>query len=150
MKVYLAGPISGLTYDKSQEWRHEVAETFANHGVDAYSPLRSKQYLQSYGQLEGSYENHPLSCAKGILSRDRWDVMTADLVLVNLLGTERVSIGTVMEVAYADAFRKPIVLAVEQGNVHVHPMMTEAANFICSTLHDAVNVSLAVLLRDGK
>jgi hypothetical protein len=36
------------------------------------------------------------------MTRDRFDATRCDVLLVNLLGAERVSIGTMMEVAWAD------------------------------------------------
>jgi nucleoside 2-deoxyribosyltransferase len=146
LKVYLAGPISGLTFGESADWRVDVQQQLAAAGIDAYSPLRAKDYLDSEGVLEGAYEQHPLSSAKGILTRDRWDVQTSDLVLVNLVGTERISIGTVMEIAYADAKRTPVVLAMEPGNAHMHPMLEQASGFIVNTLEEAVAVTKAILL----
>lgn len=146
MKVYLAGPISGLTFDESVDWRTAVQRDLADVGIDAYSPLRAKNYLASEGVLEGAYDQHPLSSAKGILTRDRWDVQTADLVLVNLVGAERISIGTVMEIAYADAKRTPVVLAMEPGNAHTHPMLEQASGFIVNTLDEAVALTKAILL----
>lgn len=144
--MYLAGPISGLTFGASTDWRIEVQRQLAESGLTGYSPLRAKDYLTSEGVLEGSYEQHPLSSAKGILTRDRWDVQTADLVLVNLIGAERISIGTVMEIAYADSIRTPVVLAMEPGNAHGHPMLEQASGFIVNTLEEAVALTKAILL----
>lgn len=149
MKVYLAGPISGLTFGESTDWRKGVESELGYLGISAYSPLRAKDYLESEGVLEGSYEQHPLSSAKGILTRDRWDVQTADLILVNLIGAERISIGTVMEIAYADAARTPVVLAMEPGNNHTHPMLEQASGFIVHTLEEAVALTKAILLPAG-
>ena len=149
MKVYLAGPISGLTFGESTDWRVAVRRELADVGIDAFSPLRAKDFLASEGALEGSYEHHPLSTAKGILTRDRWDVLTADLVLVNLVGAERISIGTVMEIAYADSVRTPVVLAMEPGNAHTHPMLEQASGYIVHTLEEAVAITKAILLPEA-
>lgn len=150
MKVYLAGAISGLTYGEAQEgWRAYASTRLNESGIPAYSPLRAKDYLDAHGKLEGSYDEFPLSSAKGILTRDRWDVMTCDLVLMNLVGTEKVSIGSVMEAAYADAFRKPLVLVLEPENIHMHPMLEQAAGFISSDLDEALTIVEAILLPNG-
>ena len=111
MLVYLAGPISGTSYGESTDWRESIAEKIYPH--TALSPMRGKSYLSSEAAIADSYDT-PLSCAKGIITRDRWDVERCDIVLVNLLGASRVSIGTMMEIAWADAYRKPVVLVMEE------------------------------------
>lgn len=88
-----------------------------------------------------------MSCAKGITSRDRFDCMRADAVLVNLLGATKVSIGTVMEVAWADSARKQIVLVIgKDDQVHLHPMLTESCGYIVDNLDEAISIVERVLL----
>jgi nucleoside 2-deoxyribosyltransferase len=80
------------------------------------------------------------------MTRDRYDVMSSDVVLFNLLGTTTVSIGTCIEFGWADAFRKPVVLVMEpEGNLHDHPMVREAAGYIVPTLDEAVQVLDCIL-----
>lgn len=144
--VYLAGPITGLTFDEGQDWRIDAKEVFASFNIDARSPLRSKEYLKDVGALASQYHNmHPLSSASGIVCRDRNDCVTAGVVLANLHGATRVSIGTVMEVAWADAARVPVILVAEEGNVHLHGMMTEVAGYVVSDLETAYDIALTVL-----
>jgi Nucleoside 2-deoxyribosyltransferase len=145
-KVYLAGPISGLPYAQAQVWRNVVADSLGPM-IECYSPLRCKDYLRVHGALEGSYEGNPLSTDRGIMTRDHWDCMTCDLVFANLLGaTERVSIGTAMEIAWAHAYRKPLVLVIEDaGNIHDHPMIREAVGFRVSTIAQGLETTRAIL-----
>ena len=149
--VYLASPITGSTYDEAQDWRESVQRQFARevHGI---SPLRAKEQrlIRSGGPILDSYEDCPLTSKKGITTRDRNDCMRADLVLVNLLGAKRVSIGTVMEIAWADSQRIPVVLIMEEGNIHEHSMLTECCGFRVATLEDAVDIVHAILLPDGR
>ena len=88
-----------------------------------------------------------MSTEAAITGRDRYDVMTrCDAVLVYLLGAEEVSIGTVIEVGWADAARKPIILVIEdEGNVHDHPMVRCPAAFRVSSLIDACDLANALL-----
>lgn len=141
--VYLAGPITGLTYEGASDWREWVAARFPAYIV-AVSPLRGKDYLPRGTALADHYEP-ALSTTKGITTRDRFDVMRADLILVNFLGATRVSIGTVMEIAWADMLRKPIVVAMEPGNIHEHGMLKESSGFIVPSLEEAIEVIKAVL-----
>lgn len=148
--VYLAGPITGLEFDNAQDWRYRVAQELAGAGIDAFSPLRAKEYLRSEGPLEDQYlDLHPLSSGRGIMTRDRYDCTQRDMVLVNLLGATRVSIGTVMEIAWADLARKPIVCVMEADNIHRHAMLNEAVGFEVRTLDEAVLITKAILLPEA-
>lgn len=144
--VYLSGPITGLTYDQGQDWREWAYRELATVGVHGLSPLRGKDYLRKEGVLKAQYlDVHPLSTPKGIVTRDRNDTIHSDVVLVNVLGAERVSIGTVIEMGWADLARVPIVLVMEPGNVHDHAMVTELAGFITPDLDVAIDIILTIL-----
>ena len=118
-KVYLAGPITGLDYEGATDWRESATKMM--HPIEALSPMRYKAYLIQYGKLLATYGDigvkNPLSTDKGITTRDRWDVERCDIVLMNFLGAEIVSIGTCIEIGWADTHRKPIVMLMEEeGN----------------------------------
>jgi hypothetical protein len=87
-----------------------------------------------------------MSCAKGITTRDRMDCMRSNMVIANFLGATKTSIGSVMEIAWADSARIPIVLVIDKDNVHQHPMITECAGFIVSTLEEGMTVLERTLL----
>ena len=145
-KIYLAGPITGLSYDNCTNWRDYAKEILAPE-VHGYSPMRCKDYLSHLESIDFSFEDIPLSTGKAILARDYYDVSTCDIILVNLLGATTVSIGTVLEIGYAHAHRKPIVLVMEkEGNVHEHPMITEAAGFRVDSLESGLQLCKAILL----
>lgn len=67
------------------------------------------------------------------------------MILVNFLGAKKVSIGSVMEITWADAWRKPIIIVMEKDNVHAHAMIKEVAGFIVSDLDEAIAIAIAVL-----
>ena len=142
---YLAGPISGQTYDGATAWRDAATEFLREHGVEALSPMRDKEWLSKVALIDGAYGTDPLTTAKGITTRDRWDCQRADVVLMNLLGAERVSIGSMIEIGWADAARRPIVLVLKRGSVHDHPMVTETAGFVVPTLQEALYVVTSLL-----
>lgn len=148
MKVYLAGPISGLTYDGGQDWRNQFTK-MVDPRIVCYSPLRGKDYLRVFGALvEGKYDqSNPLSSDQGITARDRFDCMGSDLVVFNLLGAKAVSIGTMIELGWADASRNPAVLIMErEGNPHEHPMVRQTTHFRVDNLKDAAAIVEIILL----
>ena len=142
--LYCAGPITGVSYGESTDWREYVASRLPQH-IKAVSPMRGKKYLVGEKNIKDSYEEYPLSCQKGITCRDRMDVMRCDMILVNFLGANKVSIGSVMEVAWADAWRKPIIVVMENNNIHFHAMLREVSGFIVSNLDEAIAIATAVL-----
>lgn len=146
-KVYLAGPIAGLTYEGATDWR-KVASDLLSPEIDAFSPMRGKQYLKNGSKIgDREYSQFPLSTSKAVLCRDFTDCTQSNVVLINLLGAPKVSIGTVMEVAWAHGARVPIVLVMEKtGNIHEHILLSEACNFRVETLEEACRLVKAVLL----
>lgn len=162
-KVYLAGPITGLSYGETTDWRQYVKDKLQyheyemhdmkfldTHEIRAFSPMRSKEYLSKEKVIQDRYDYDPkdiLSTARGITTRDRWDCLTCDLLFVNLLGAQRVSIGTVLEMAWADSKRTPIVLVQEpKGNIHEHSMISEIVGFRVDNLDTAIEVTRSILL----
>jgi nucleoside 2-deoxyribosyltransferase len=149
-KVYLAGPITGLSYDQGQDWRVKATEKLADFGVAGLSPLRAKEFLRQCGMLSGTGEEYAhlgvLATPRCVMTRDRFDATRCDVLLVNLIGATRVSIGTVMEIAWADLARIPIVVAIEPaGNPHEHMMVNEAIGFRLPSLDEALTVVGAIL-----
>jgi len=143
--LYCAGPISGVSYGESTDWRQYVAGKLPPQ-IIAVSPMRGKQYLEGEKKVKDSYEEHPLSSKKGITCRDRMDVNRCDMILVNFLGAKKVSIGSVMEIAWADAWRKPIIVVMEEDNIHSHAMLLEVSGFVVRSLDEAITIATAVLL----
>ena len=150
--VYLAGPITGLSWGGTTDWRDYVSKELVSVGIISFSPLRGKDYLANETSIGDSYEQHTMSSQRGIFARDFHDATTRDLLFVNLLDTQRVSIGTVMEIAWANCSRVPIVLAMTEKNsdgsknMHDHSMLREACPLIVPTLEEAVHITKRLLL----
>lgn len=148
--VYLAGPIAGLEHDAATDWRDTAALLFAPRGIHALSPLRGKGELKMLGPIPAAGKAYDslgaLSQPAAIMARDRNDATRCDVLLVNLLGAKRVSIGTVMEIAWADLKRIPIVLVIEtEGNVHEHIMIQQATSVRVDNLSEAVDVVSSII-----
>lgn len=148
-KVYLAGPITGLDYKGATDWRDEAIAKLSP--LKGMSPMRGKGYLSNLAEMPHRSEDlanigHVMSTSRGIMTRDRYDCTTCDVLLVNFKGAARVSIGTVMEVAWADANRIPIVCIMEPGNIHEHGMVDEAIGFRVGTLDEAIHIVRTILL----
>lgn len=153
--VYLAGPISGCTWDEATDWRDEVRNQLLRSGIKAVSPLRAKVYLRECtAPIKDHYDDNDIdsaaftnmSTARGITTRDRFDCLNTNVLFVNLLGAERVSIGTCMEIAWADARRIPSVIVMEKnGNLHDHAMINECTGFRVSSIREGIEIVKAIL-----
>lgn len=155
MLVYLAGPITGLSYDGCTDWREQAIKALAKRGIQGVSPLRGKEYLSTEKIVGDNYDGHEnpiiaiLSSQRGIYARDKFDCHRSDAIIVNMLGAQRVSIGTVMEIAWAAAANIPVILVMEkEGNIHEHSMLREACPWRCETLEQALHVCIAMFASD--
>jgi nucleoside 2-deoxyribosyltransferase len=149
--VYLAGPISNCSYNECTDWREYAVGNLRDSGIMGISPMRSKEYLANHNKIQVHCKSdhkysEMLSSPKAITTRDRWDCTRADAVLVNLIGSKTVSIGTVMEIAWADASRTPIIAIMEDGNIHNHPMIKECIGFTVTSIDDALYIIKSLLL----
>jgi nucleoside 2-deoxyribosyltransferase len=144
--VYLAGPISGLADARETSWREQF-KILLKDDIRCLSPLRD--------QIDPT-PDYPLTIekvrhGKGSVARDRMDVMRCDLVVANFIGAERVSIGSVGEIFWADAYRKPVIVIIEDDkptNPHYHLFILELAAWRFASLPEAaekVNVILSHL-----
>ena len=148
-KIYLAGPITGLEYEETVGWRQEFKDLISKKlplgMTHCASPMRGKEYFKDKGKISVlSAPEMPLSTSKAIMTRDHWDCYTADIIVANLLKTTKISVGTVMEIAWSYSYKKPLILIMEQNNIHYHPMLWEAAGFHATTLEEGVNLVAAL------
>jgi len=151
-QVYLAGPITGLDYAGATDWREYAIKYLHDVGIQGLSPMRGKAYLANLGSpISGHGREYlhmgVLSRPESVLTRDYFDCTRSDVVLVNLLGAKQISVGTVMEIAFAHAARVPIVCAIEPtGNLHEHMMVNQAIGFRVTTLDEALDIAASILV----
>lgn len=164
--VYLAGAITGLTYDEARfGWREEFEGAIIRGGglrVQILSPMRGKDHIEAYagvevitGHRDSGYTEHVMSTGKGIVGRDRWDTKRASVVVANLKDTApgTVSIGTCIEFGWRDG-NGPLIMIVPEDDpaksggrqhAHDHLMLLEIADFIVHTVEDAAIITLKLL-----
>ena len=142
--LFLAGPLTGISYGDALDWRKYV-ESRLPADVIAFSALRGKGYVTKERVLKDAYPEHLLSTPQGTITRDRYDVYRCDALFVNFLNSDRVSIGTIMEIGWADARRIPIILVMEACNVHDHAFVRQAAGFITANLDEAIATAVEVV-----
>lgn len=142
--VYLAGPITGLAYDKARSsWRRKFAFLMPSH-IFCLSPMRVVTSLMPEQGLKGMPQAEGVDAMlvnRAILARDEADLRTADAIVACLLGAEKPSQGTVAELGMAHVLRKPVILIMEdEGNCHEHPFVTSIGTFRTTTLREAADI----------
>jgi len=149
LKVYLAGAISGLNIGNATGWREEAKRILGDVGITGYSPMRGKAFVSNVATMSEEdrkqYDSNTIHSITGINVRDYNDVKTSDAILVNLLNAPKVSIGTVMEIAWARAFQIPVVIVMEKENIHNHGMLT-FGNIVTDNIDDGI-VTIIQLLK---
>jgi hypothetical protein len=141
--VYLSGPIAGSTFKDASDWREYVTKSFPPH-IQGVSPLRGHSMLANMGPITNNMLEHPMRTDRAINTRDRFDTLRAKAILVNLLGTTKVSIGTVMEIAWAYDHGIPVICAMEpEGNPHDHPMVRDCLSVRVASLDEAIEIVTA-------
>lgn len=163
--VYLAGPISGCDYATAVDWREDFkrrVNEMTNGRVECLSPMRGKRtYLQHVEAIEDSYGHIDfMASGQAITTRDRFDCKRADAVVFNFLGAKRVSVGSCIELGWADDGVKPSILVMESPttdlgaspqfvhpvarNVHEHSMVRHCTNLHLTSLEDAADALVRI------
>jgi hypothetical protein len=112
----------------------------------AKSKFRTEKY-KAHG-----YTN-PVITDNAIVKRDFWMVNQADVLYTNFIDTDRVSIGSCCEIAwaYASSVPKLIVVAMQNKNIHEHAFIKNMATHVFPSHEDAMsyleNASVSLNLR---
>lgn len=153
-KIYLAGPVTGTSYQEAHDWRHLVSvkiEIYNQrkstiHHLETINPMFGQESLVGEDNIKSYYENDPLATPQALLQRSYFNVARSDVVLANVANARRLSVGTIMEIGWAYALRKPVVIVMEDDlNPHNSPLITQSAFAIVPYLDDAVTVAISLL-----
>jgi len=137
MKIYIAGPISGLSYDEVESFFLTKAAALTKSGHTVLSPMLGKENLRNEIELRGYGYKGPTTTNHAIFERDKWMVTQSDAVFADLSQAKRVSIGTVFELAWASFLGKHTVVVM--GEVHRHAFVLEAADIVFKTEEEALD-----------
>lgn len=144
--VYLAGPISGQSYNEATDWRDLAKDFLEAADIEVRTPMRDKLHLSASEELPRQDASRVLCRAPSIVARDFNDLRAADLVLANLLDTRRISIGTLVELGYAAALGKPVVVVLSLTDpAYTHPFVLETAAAVVETLEEGLLTAASFL-----
>lgn len=130
MKIYLAGKMSGLTFEEMNGWRKNVEKLCKKYnGITTINPV-------DYYNFEMDEENYT---DKEVKDFDLHLVRNCDVILVNLNYTD--SIGTAVELHECyENYKVPVVAFASKENCDkIHPWIKCSVSRFEETMEDAIN-----------
>lgn len=137
LKVYLAGPITGLTFEEATLDFITRANQLRTLGYEVLHPFTGKAHLRNHVGAFLPSGHDSISSDHAIIERDRWMVSQANIIYMNLSGAKRVSIGSMFELAWAHDRGAHTIVVMESDNIHQHAFVKEAADIMFSTTEEA-------------
>jgi len=125
--VYLSGPMGGCSFKEMNAWREYVTARLNSETLRCISPTRS------FGE-----DVVPVETNKWINRRDYFDCVTSQCVLVNFKGMKTISIGTVMEIAWAYQKQIHVVCVCDPDGPQNHPMLQDSITHEVHTLDEGI------------
>jgi nucleoside 2-deoxyribosyltransferase len=145
LKVYLAGPIAGLTDNQARGWREDVTEKLSQHGIKGVSPLRCEP--PAADKFDDVNKLNKAFCSE-ILAKNTFDVRNTDLTLACLpkpAEGQRYSFGTMWEVGATRILGKPVVIVTDDPIIKTHPLFGGTVDWCFDNMDDAVNKCVSLL-----
>jgi hypothetical protein len=144
--VYLGGPITNTEEGERGDWRETCRNRFAPD-IQVISPLRQKvETIDESHELSADQRLQLMQHGRGVAARDRFDVARCDLLFMNLKNSKNISIGSVGEIFWADAYRKPVIVVRENGNIHTHAMLDALIGWTFLDLDEAISAARTLLM----
>lgn len=134
LTVYCAHPISGETWENVVKYYTNIKITLENLGFNVLHPMTGKGEMRT--QIEerfkpaGHNATNPMCTNHAIFERDRWMVQNCDVLYLDLRGCQGISIGCMMELAWASLLGKYTVVVMDEKGMHKHAFVLEAADII--------------------
>lgn len=135
MKVYLGGPITGLTFDEARRWRLHAAALLEQRGITSLDPLRGKEELGRTDRPLSSWFDGGLEA----VSRDLEDIRFCNVVLLNFQDCNVASIGTCAEMGYAFSSGMNEVVVVRNTDLYDHVFVDYMADKTFDNLEHALD-----------
>lgn len=132
LKIYLAGKMTGLSYEDMQSWRFEfenrvnkyVKASDITYRVNVFNPC------DYYNTVTDKFKTD-----REVMEFDIYNLKKSDMVVVNLNSQD--SIGTAMEIAIARDNGIPIIALCEHED-ELHSWLRESCMRICEDMDELI------------
>jgi nucleoside 2-deoxyribosyltransferase len=135
--VYLSGPMGGCSFKEMNDWRVEATEKLNSDTLTCLNPTRSF-----------TANSVPKETDKWINRRDYFDCVRSQCLLVNFKGMKNISVGTVMEIAWAYQKQIHIIVVGDPDGPQNHPMLKDSITHEVETLDEGI-AAVKELLSEG-
>lgn len=131
--VYLAGPITGMQNNEISKWREGVKQQLSH--ICIFDDPTSRTFHSSDNLSTAERK----TIGKTVVTDSEISVSSADLILLNLKCAHRISIGSMIEVAWAAFLNKSIVVVIDKYNIHQSDLLLseDCVSFVTDNLSDA-------------
>jgi len=137
MKLYVARSISGYSFEQVVSY-YEMVIRDLKEWYEIFCPMTGKGFLRNELKFKAEGYGTSISTNHAIFERDKWMISQTDIILTDLMDTDHVSIGCVMELAWASLLGKYTIVIMEKENIHNHAFILEAADIIFENYYDAI------------
>lgn len=126
--VYMAGPIAGCKYGQANDWRQMFADMLAeiNPNIVGVSPLRCEPLIGEVYHTQ--YDDKRFGTPEAIQAKNFEDVQRCDVTVAFIpedvtKDVGQPSLGTISEIQWAFALRKPRILISDVPGVVNNPVL---------------------------
>lgn len=130
MRIYLAGGMSGLSFEEQTKWRSNVRDAILYGEYDYDIKPRFFSPPEYYPIEEQRHKSE-----REAMEFDLNALRKSDLVIVNFNAPD--SIGTAMELMLARELRIPVV-GLNKDGFDLHPWLIECSTRICDDMYELV------------
>ena len=150
LKIYCIHPISGLSADEVFDYYEGTKHELDKLGYDVYVPMFGKGFLRTEEKFKAHDYRSPLTTNHAIFNRDKWMVKQSDILYANFMDADKVSIGSMMELAWGCDNDKQVIVVMEKDNVHMHAFVLEAATIVFHSEQEAMEYLKQLVTKDFK
>lgn len=147
-RIYLGGPVAGLTWDEAIGWRRKFAAKLRRHGFEPLLPCEEERAARNMGPLPAADNTAPGCSNEEVFYRDLHMLGASSAVIANLREAQRPSLGTMWEIGYAFAAGIPVIVTVQPSSCHWHAFIEQSCTIV-PTLDMALR-TLKVLQKEGR
>lgn len=133
-RVYLAGPIGPRGSEKNGDWRETATDFLEENLLLVVEPLEAGKYPHG---VEGHV-------GKILTDRDRRFTTQSEYMLVNFSDAFTRSMGTCIELGWADLSPTTTVTVLPEDNPHQHPMVKAVSDYIVDDLQEGLDIIVSL------
>lgn len=144
--VYLGGQVTGLDFGSSVAWPEQMREMI-DERIDVVGPMRHQRALKHVGKIGSELiTGNPTATDAAIRRGCKHDILRVDFCIFNLQPIQKLSLGCMWEMAWADMLQKPICVILTDNKFYDHPFIRDGATWLAPDSEKAAEIVNSFLL----